>query len=438
MSGEQASTRPFSDEGYGVVRKIVKQGGKILFFQQAFFPILEVIVVCREINKDAALSEIDLVLMKLVRAGMTQLDDLASLCGLSSTRVKVVMSDLAGRGYIKHGLLAELTDLGEIAIDSGFDVLETKRAFLLCGWTGRLLPKPVYQVEAFTVGEIKPWGRIPIIETEAIATKKLPTRDLIQLPTMMNRDHYNIAYQIREVMAFEQTTPKFVKTTAIVFKDRNGTLSSEMVFPSKAWENMPRVDWIPPNAILEILKDEPWGWRDTKEASPRQMLEELKQSFVSLGLEIKNQDLEKPYASPILSLVLKNKRDLTPLKTNAGSQMLVSLIGTRKFPPIPLDRYPVLRNGVVAKWDTVGLGGRPLVLWAADNELEALVNGFRSVDESMYDYYDIPYEERKQLMLPQHVESRIKKLDLSFEEVKSIIGLLGKEKHKKAVGLDEI
>jgi len=129
MSGEQASTRPFSDEGYGVVRKIVKQGGKILFFQQAFFPILEVIVVCREINKDAALSEIDLVLMKLVRAGMTQLDDLASLCGLSSTRVKVVMSDLAGRGYIKHGLLAELTDLGEIAIDSGFDVLETKRAF---------------------------------------------------------------------------------------------------------------------------------------------------------------------------------------------------------------------------------------------------------------------------------------------------------------------
>ena len=298
---------------------------EILYSQKAYLPVLELETIVREKSRDQ-LGDIEQAILGFVNDGLHQTNDIGQMLGFPSpTKVTPMLEELRGQGLIvkKKEDYYEITQLGEKSLQLGVAILEVPRAFLICGVTGRLMPKESYKAERLGTEQFKTIPMQAVIIDNAVS---IPLKHL-DITLLEDKKAYNIPDEVTEIIECESTTAKFLQASLVITKEKKKSIFNLSI-------NDGKIDWLSDSQITSLI--EPLGW-ETK-MSEKDILTQIKLRLEALGFI--NISISIDAIKTILVTFSEASEDA--LKTLYENEPLIAYIGTNSLQAININRFPFI------------------------------------------------------------------------------------------------
>jgi hypothetical protein len=379
-----------------IAKRVVHGGESPLYIRQCLFPVLNVEVKLLERSREE-MGELQHTLLGLVASGVGSPTSLAGLTGLGQHRLPAIMEELQGRSLVKRAFdgTISITELGKESLAHGSELSETSRALLLCGLTGKLLPKRLYYGDRYTMDEV----RKPACYSDfIIPVDKVPLTGLDLSKIGRKRDYAlpDEALRVLEIIASE---PLFMRGIVAVSSPPEGGGKATVHFDQGV------VDWIAANRVVPLI--EPLGF--SARLSEKECMETLARQFEQLGLTVEFF-LEGGGVPKLKGRIVKVSRKAA--EQFLYGQPLLQFVGTSRFKPLPIGKFPERKGDV--------LFGYCMYLELAPDMNELLINQLRSFEESFGQYWKTPRHERDKHW-QVFVKKKLKAYDVSVAGLKAVL-----------------
>lgn len=355
-----------------ITENLKAQGRQIVYLNGALYPVLQMQVRLREKCRDD-MGDLDLALLRLCSAGIATAEQFGFSLGVSSQRILPVVTEMAARGLVQERRREpgnfEISELGLLSLQHGAEVVQTDRAVLVCGITGRLLPKAFYSLTTVSMQDVRSARYIPDMIQEAA---EIPLSGL-SLDRIENRRAVNLpdeTISIEGVVA-GSIEPRFIPCHIVVHQDA-GSAATELHVMGGV------VDWLDVKSVLGMM--EPLGYPDF---STEQALGLVTECLTNLGATVVHKSLDR-CGNPFLELSGKGEG---VLGQNYSGKSQAFSVGAGEFQPLPVGQC----NHKMAMGDKVKnvdlLKGRTMTLKAQNgSELGRMVGCLRSLDKFAKEY----------------------------------------------------
>lgn len=158
MAKKNTNSNPYFNvlKSYSEVLSSHIQPGETLFYvRDNLLPILNVKILVKERSREE-LSDIDLMIFKLIEQGISSVKSVVILTGLAEKLVMKHLSEMSGRSFIAfEGERFKLTELGEETLEHGVPIRTVQRAFRYCAVSEQLLPREAYKLPYTELDKIR-------------------------------------------------------------------------------------------------------------------------------------------------------------------------------------------------------------------------------------------------------------------------------------------
>jgi predicted transcriptional regulator len=194
---------------------ILKAGRQPIYLNNALYPIISIQVRLREKSREQ-MGDIEATILKLCAIGVADLEKMSFAMGIAQQRLAPIVSEIIGRGLLRvtKDTTFLVTELGKLSLEHGCEVVETDRSVLICGITGRLLPKNIYSMNLITAKDLKEIVYIPDLIQESF-TIPLRALDLSAIP---NKKSVNLPDETISIVGVieESAEPNFISTVVAI------------------------------------------------------------------------------------------------------------------------------------------------------------------------------------------------------------------------------
>lgn len=357
-----------------ITETLKAQGRQVIYLNTALYPVLQMQVRLREKCRDGSIGDLEAAVLRLSSVGVATAEQFAFSLGVSLQRIQPVLSEIAARGLIEEPNNGQggfrISTLGKLSLQHGCEVLETDRAVLLCGITGRLLPKAFYSLTAVSIQDIRGTRYLPDMIREASA---IPLAGL-NLATIPNRRAVNLpdeAIEIKGVLP-ESVEPRFIPCHLVLHQAGDSVMTELHVRGGV-------VDWLGVQNTLGML--EPLGYPNQSVSGT---LDLLKEGLVRLGAQVFQLNMDR-FGNPVVEI--GGSAEGVIAQRFFGRSLAFS-IGTAQHQPLPIGTW----NHRFTEGERIRtidlLRGRTMVLKAQPgSELARTVDCLRSLEVSSRNYH---------------------------------------------------
>ncbi|MEZ8302916.1 hypothetical protein AB6C61_03615 [Vibrio splendidus] len=158
MAKKKTNSNPYFNvlKSYAEVLNSQIGSDETLFYvRDSLLPILNVKILVKERSREE-LSDIDLMIFKLIEQGISSVQSIVTLTGLAEKLVTKHLSEMAGRSFVTFidGRF-KLTALGEETLEHGVPIRTVQRAYRYCAVSEQLLPKDAYKLPYTEVDKLR-------------------------------------------------------------------------------------------------------------------------------------------------------------------------------------------------------------------------------------------------------------------------------------------
>lgn len=377
--------------------ELAKTGSRITYLHEAQYPLLEVEVVLRERSREQ-MGHLELTILKLLKTGPLELSVLAALLGFSEPRLHNLIKELQGRSLIAINIETfDLTKLGLLSVEQGFEVLEVKRALLLCGITGRLMPAATYDQPLSTVEELagRTYGRVLIDETQNVPTRHLDITKLV------DKRAYNLPDEAAEIVDIVDYEPRFLSGTLALYETQDKKQRGEFCFADTS------VDWLESHELVELI--EPIEWGNRRKRTRDSILAEICQALQQAGCEVAASRYDED-GNPVVELIAMSDAAYKTQLSAGVMRSLLFFVGTQNHPSIPIFHFP--RKGNM-------LSGHPLRLVATSAALQKEIDILRTASNALDEYYG--ERSKRQGSVRDYALEVLKQADYKLQEFSELV-----------------
>ncbi|MEZ9143985.1 hypothetical protein AB4138_06075 [Vibrio sp. 10N.286.52.C3] len=158
MAKKKTNSNPYFNvlKSYAEVLNSQIGSDETLFYvRDSLLPILNVKILVKERSREE-LSDIDLMIFKLIEQGVSSVQSIVTLTGLAEKLVTKHLSEMTGRSFVTFidGRF-KLTALGEETLEHGVPIRTVQRAYRYCAVSEQLLPKDAYKLPYTEVDKLR-------------------------------------------------------------------------------------------------------------------------------------------------------------------------------------------------------------------------------------------------------------------------------------------
>lgn len=183
-----------------ILNNHLKKDENIFYVRECLLPMLDLKMLVKERSREE-LSDVDLILFKLINQGINSVASIALLTGLAEKQVQKQFLEMLGRSLIKmDNELVTLTELGEETLREGVPIKHVQRSYRYCAVSERLLPRGAYELSFIPLDDLRNNEMKPIHFQHVLTEKKLVNLAGMDFSTIEDKRAYNIT---DEAISFE-------------------------------------------------------------------------------------------------------------------------------------------------------------------------------------------------------------------------------------------
>lgn len=401
-----------------ISQKLVAAGRQIVYLNTALYPVVKVQVRLRERSRDQ-MGDIEATTLKLCSIGVNDLNKMSFAMGIAPQRLSPIITEIIGRGLIcvngKDDTLS-VTELGALSLEHGCEVIETDRSILVCGITGRLLPKNIYTMNLATIQDLRAIKYIPDLIQESF-TIPLQALDLSLIP---NKKAVNLPDETISIQGVieDSAEPNFISIVVAIHSAPGTNTSCDLYYKGGS------IDWLDETQVLGML--EPLGYPNN---SPDDTLKLINGHFIDIGANISVCRLDN-FGNP--KVILRDGTE-SLFKLKYSGRSLAFCIGSGEYPPLPIGQFRCKTTG--DKTIEI-LRGRTLSIDSTPNsKLSRQVHILRYVDEQIGCYYQLwkKGELGVNTSISEYIHKSLVQENIDFAEAYQIADLVGQERIMSAL-----
>lgn len=220
-----------------LARSYMADGVRPRIMVQAWYPIHDVEIIVRERAKER-LTGIDLAVLGIIGEGITSVRDIISILGIQERFGRQILRTLTGDGQIEEPAAGHvgLSALGRHSLQEGAYIVETPRAFLLCGLSGAILHHSVNAIPRFSPSNISKRGHEWLLEPSYKVPNKLLNVDIGTIRSEKGRKELadlGIPDEAVNFGAVKSSKGCFIRAQVALGTHRNGSIGGSIRLTSK-------------------------------------------------------------------------------------------------------------------------------------------------------------------------------------------------------------
>lgn len=353
----------------------------VVYKKSSFYPCIQIEVITVERSRED-MGALEMAILKLIRLGISDATQIAKLTGFNrANKLNALIGEMIGYGMITlENNKLFISKIGQDSISSGHQMIATKASLLLCGITGRLLPKTMYGARRVEADELSSRVGFRYLIDEK-PTIPLSSLDL----TGVDKRKYNLKDEVAYIESYLDYTQVFLEADIAVYQNSSKNYIPEISI------NKDRVDWdIDTKRLLYEISI------DTFKLS--NLTSEFKAYFDGFGFDVacvKEQEFNcvEINSSSISSGTLKRDFSGHPILAYIGT--FSSFSSGFEHMPIGLSRLPFLdEEGKKDKKLSFSMQGQMFYLTTTSDEILTKALIYRKLCDIRFEFFKISYENR--------------------------------------------
>jgi len=400
-----------------------KNSELVVYKKSSFYPCIQIDIVTIEKSRED-MGVLEMTILKLINLGISGIMQIAELTGFNkSDKLNALINEMIGYGMIElKDQKLYLSEIGKESISCGHQMIATRASLLLCGITGKLLPKAMYgatRVEGDELGSCL--GFKYLIDEE-------PTISLESLNISgIDKRKYNIKDEVDYISEYLDYTQVFLEADITIYKTLSNTYLAEISI------NQDKVDWaIDPNRLLREIK------LDTIRLSD--FIIDFKRYFSELGfcdIEIKDKEFNcvEIQCSSMPEKFLQSDFEREPILAYIGT--FIDLYHKYDYLPIPFNRLPLyLKQENGNKKFISAMQGQAIYITTTSNDILTKALICRKLYEIKYNFFQIPYRERN-INFREYFYQKRELFEFDDQVIQDVIDNYLSQRYKKLIYKDD-
>jgi hypothetical protein len=391
----------------------------IVYKKSSFYPCIQIEVITVEKSRED-MGILEMTILKLIKLGISDIVQIAKLTGFNKPdKLNALIDEMIGYGMIelKNSKLY-ISEIGKESIACGHQMIATRASLLLCGITGKLLPKAMYGAKRVEVDELSSCigFKYLIDEKPTISLESLDLRGI-------DKRKYNIKDEVDYISEYLDYTQVFLEADITIYQSPSKTYLPEISI------NKDKVDWaIDSKQLLSEIS------MDTTKLSD--LAFNLKTYFSEFGfndMQVKEKEFN---CVEIECLTVPIKT----LKFDLNGHPLLAYIGSFSNPsnkfeymPIPINRLPFPQKKETRDKKLAFLiQGQMIYLTTTSKEILTYALIYRKLYEIRYDFFKIPYDERDK-KFSEYFNEKVELLEFEERLIQDVINNYLSQRYKKMI-----
>lgn len=391
----------------------------IVYKKSSFYPCVQIEVITVEKSRED-MGILEMTILKLIKLGISDIVQIANLTGFNKPdKLHALIDEMIGYGMIelKNSKLF-ISEIGKESIACGHQMIATRTSLLLCGITGKLLPKAMYGAKRVEVDELSSCigFKYLIDEKPTISLESLNLRGI-------DKRKYNIKDEVDYISEYLDYTQVFLEADITIYQTTSKSYIPEISI------NKEKVDWaIDSKQLLSEIS------MDTTKLSD--LAFNFKTYFSEFGfneIQVKEKEFNcvEIECSSILAKTLKIDFNGHPLLAYIGSFSNPS--DKFEYMPIPINRLPIPQKKETRDKKLVFLSqGQMIYLTTTSKEILTKALIYRKLYEIRYDFYKIPYDERDK-KFNEYFNEKVELLEFDEPLIQDVINNYLSQRYKKMI-----
>ena len=390
----------------------------IVYKKSSFYPCVQIEVITVEKSRED-MGILEMTILKLINLGISDLTQIAKLTGFNKAdKLNALIEEMIGYGMLecnKNKLM--ISSIGKESISCGHQMIATRASLLLCGITGKLIPKAMYGAKRIEVSDLPSCigFKYLIDEKPTISLESLNLKDI-------DKRKYNIKDEVAYISEYIDYTQVFLEADITIYKTSQNSYQPEITI------NKDEVDWaIDSKQLLNEISID-----NTKLSDYSQNFKDYFSEFGFSDIEVINKEFN------CVEIIVSSIPEKT-LKLDFNGHPLLAYIGNfsqqsnYEYMPIPINRLPFPQNEHNKdKKLYMVIQGQMIYLSTTSNEILQKAILYRKLYEIKYDFYKIPYEERNK-KFSEYFYEKIHQLEFDMETIQDLIDNYLSQRFKKMV-----
>lgn len=391
----------------------------IVYKKSSFYPCVQIEVITVEKSRED-MGILEMTILKLIKLGISDIVQIVNLTGFNKPdKLHALIDEMIGYGMIelKNSKLY-ISEIGKESIACGHQMIATRTSLLLCGITGKLLPKAMYGAKRVEVDELSSCigFKYLIDEKPTISLESLNLRGI-------DKRKYNIKDEVDYISEYLDYTQVFLEADITIYQTTSKSYLPEISI------NKDKVDWaIDSKQLLSEIS------MDTTKLSD--LAFNFKTYFSEFGFNeilVKEKEFNcvEIECSSILAKTLKIDFNGHPLLAYIGSFSNPS--NKFEYMPIPINRLPIPQKKETRDKKLAFLiQGQMIYLTTTSKDILTKALIYRKLYEIRYDFYKIPYDERDK-KFNEYFNEKIELLEFDEPLIQDVIDNYLSQRYKKMI-----
>lgn len=356
----------------------------IVYKKNSFYPCIQIEVITVEKSRED-IGILEITILKLIKLGVSDIVQIAELTGFTkSDKLNTLINEMIGYGMIElTNNKLYISEIGKESISRGHQMIATRASLLLCGITGKLLPKAMYGAKRVEADKLSSCIGFKYLINER-PTISLESLNLIGI----DKRKYNIKDEVDYISEYSEYTQVFLEADITIYKaaQANNYFSEISI-------NKEKVDWaIDSKQLLNEIS------LDTTKLSDLAI--NFKAYFNEFGfnnIQVKDKEFNcvEIECSSISEETLKSNFNGHPLLAYIG--VYTSFWDEFEYMPIPLNKLPFSQEKEIKdKKLTLLIQGQMIYLTTTSSEILTKAAIYRKLYEIKFNYMKIPLKDKKQ------------------------------------------
>lgn len=391
----------------------------IVYKKSSFYPCVQIEVITVEKSRED-MGILEMTILKLIKLGISDIVHIANLTGFNKPdKLHALIDEMIGYGMVElKNSKFYISEIGKEIIACGHQMIATRTSLLLCGITGKLLPKAMYGAKRFEVDELSSciWFKYLIDEKPTVSLESLNLRGI-------DKRKYNIKDEVDYISEYLDYTQVFLEADITIYQTTSKSYLPEISI------NKDKVDWaIDSKQLLSEIS------MDTKKLSD--LAFNFKTYFSEFGFNeilVKEKEFNcvEIECSSILAKNLKIDFNGHPLLAYIGSFSNPS--NKFEYTPIPINRLPIPQKKETRDKKLAFLiQGQMIYLTTTSKEILTKALIYRKLYEIRYDFYKTPYDERDK-KFNEYFNEKVELLEFNEPLIQDIINNYLSQRYKNMI-----
>ena len=396
-----------------------KNNELIVYKKSSFYPCVQIEVITVEKSRED-MGILEMTILKLIKLGISDIEQIAKLTGFNKPdKLHALIDEMIGYGMIElRNNKLFISEIGKESISCGHQMIATRTSLLLCGITGKLLPKAMYGAKKVEVDELSSCigFKYLIDEKPTISLESLNLKGI-------DKRKYNIKDEVDYVSEYLDYTQVFLEADITIYKTTAKNYLPEISI------NKEKVDWaIDSKQLLSEISI------DTTKLSD--LAFNFKTYFSEFGfndIQVKDKEFNcvEIECSSILSKTIKSDFNGHPLLAYIGSFFNSS--NQFEYMPIPINRLPFPQKKETRDKKLAFLiQGQMIYLTTTSKEILTKALIYRKLYEIRYDFFKIPYDERDK-KFNEYFNEKVSLLEFDEQIIQDVIDNHLSQRYKKMI-----